>query len=103
MIARSLERRLRDHLRGKGSLFATDVSPMNDRTERPLLVLFDRNFDVPSIVKHEWTYAPLVHDVLAMRLNRVDIKGDGPAGAAGKKSYDLEAADDAFWRDNGDA
>jgi hypothetical protein len=103
MIARSLERRLRDHLRGKGSLFATDVSPMNDRTERPLLVLFDRNFDVPSIVKHEWTYAPLVHDVLAMRLNRVDIKGDGPAGAAGKKSYDLEAADDAFWRENGDA
>lgn len=102
MIARSLERRLRDHLRGKGSLFATDVSPMNDRTERPLLVLFDRNFDVPSIVKHEWTYAPLVHDVLAMRLNRVDIKGDGPAGA-GKKSYDLEAADDAFWRENGDA
>jgi hypothetical protein len=38
-----------------------------------------------------------------MRLNRVDIKGDGPAGAAGKKSYDLEAADDAFWRENGDA
>ena len=103
MIARSLEKRLRDHARGKGSLFATDVSPMNDRTERPLLCLFDRNFDVPSIVKHEWTYRPLVHDVLAMRLNRVDIKGDGPAGAAGKKSYDLEAADDAFWRENGDA
>lgn len=104
MIARSLERRLRDHARGKGGLFATDVSPMNDRTKRPVLCLFDRNFDVPAIVKHAWTYEPLVHDVLAMRLNRVDIKGDARAGeAAGKRSYDLDAADDAFWRDHGDA
>ena len=103
-IARSLEKRLRDHARGKGGLFATDVSPMNDRTERPVLCLFDRNFDVPSIVKHEWTYEPLVHDVLAARLNRVDIKGEGVAGeTAGKKSYDLDAADDAFWREHGGA
>jgi Sec-independent protein translocase protein TatA len=44
-----------------------------------------------------------VHDVLAMRLNRVDIKGDARAGEMGKKSYDLEAADDAFWSANADA
>ena len=110
MIARSLEKRLRDHARGKGGLFATDVGGPHDverkrdgTNERPILCLFDRNFDVPSIVKHAWTYEPLVHDVLAMRLNRVDIKGDARAGEIGKKSYDLEAADDAFWSANADA
>ena len=110
MIARSLEKRLRDHARGKGGLFATDVGGPHDverkrdgTNERPILCLFDRNFDVPSIVKHAWTYEPLVHDVLAMRLNRVDIKGDARASDIGKKSYDLEAADDAFWSANADA
>ena len=109
MIARSLEKRLRDHARGKGGLFAADVGgpnnaerKLNGMNDRPLLCLFDRNFDVPSIVKHAWTYEPLVHDVLAMRLNRVDIKGDARAGET-KKSYDLEAADDAFWSANADA
>jgi hypothetical protein len=30
-----------------------------------------------------WTYQPLVHDVLGMRLNRVDIKGETPVGPDG--------------------
>ena len=110
MISRALEKRLRDGALGKGGLFRADATPLNDRSERPLLCVFDRNFDVAAVVKHEWTYRPLVHDVLGMRLNRVDIRegrsrADGAAAADGvpKKSYDLDPENDAFWRENCDA
>ncbi|MDA9098200.1 Sec1 family protein [bacterium] len=101
MIGRALEKQLRDHLKGKGSLFQMDVSSVNQLNERPLLCIFDRNFDVPTVLQHSWSYQPLVHDVLHMRLNRVDILGENPADRlAGKKSYDLELEDDSFWNQN---
>jgi len=73
-VARALVQTLRDHLKGKNGLFAGDASGATH--DRPLLVLFDRAFDIPAAVKHDWKYAPLVHDILKMKLNRVDIGGD---------------------------
>ena len=107
MAATELDRRLRDHVKARGGLFAADdVGGFGGgfgggaARGRPLLCLFDRNFDLASALQHGWTYAPLVHDVLGMRVNRVDIAGgDSSAAAAAtmtKKSYDLED-NDPFW------
>ena len=77
---------------------------LGSREDRPILCIFERNFDLAAALQHAWTYAPLVHDVLDMRLNRVDITQGSSAldAAAGKKSYDLED-NDPFWRANNDA
>lgn len=104
MIASELERTLRDHMKGKGSLFSELGGGAGSAgAQRTLLCLFDRNFDLTAPLQHVWTYQPLVHDVLNMRLNRVDVKGESAADAAapnaGKKSYDLED-NDPFWTSN---
>ena len=66
--------------------------------QRPLLCLFDRNFELAVGVQHEWTYRPLVHDVLGMHLNRVTMAASTAAGAAGKPtSYELDESD-SFWQ-----
>jgi hypothetical protein len=120
MIARELEKLLRDHVAGKGSgLFANDLMSSSSSAaaggaqpsqQRPLLCIFDRNFDVAAALQHPWTYQPLVHDILGMRLNRVDVAGDDDAldkavggRGASKKSYELEESADPFWRNHGDA
>ena len=37
---------------------------MGGAGQRPILCLFDRNFDLSTALQHVWTYQPLVHDVL---------------------------------------
>ena len=107
MVAQQLEKQLRDHVDARGSMFSDHAgmgSGLGSREERPILCIFERNFDLAAALQHAWTYAPLVHDVLDMRLNRVDITQGSSAldAAAGKKSYDLED-NDPFWRANNDA
>ncbi|GJP62833.1 hypothetical protein CLOP_g19853 [Closterium sp. NIES-67] len=57
--------------------------------QRPLLFIADRNFELAVGVQHEWTYRPLVHDVLGMKLNRVSIHKGGAGGGAGAGSGPL--------------
>ena len=93
MVAQQLEKALRDHVAARGSMFS-DAHGFGGPSSRPILVIFERNFDLAAALQHAWTYAPLVHDVLGMRLNRVDITQGSSAldAAAGKKSYDLEVS-----------
>ena len=65
MAATELDRRLRDHVKARGGLFAADdVGGFGGgfgggaARGRPLLCLFDRNFDLASALQHGWTYAP---------------------------------------------
>jgi hypothetical protein len=46
--------------------------------QRPLLVLFDRNFELAVTLQHQWTYQPLVHDVMGLNLNRITVQVDLP-------------------------
>ena len=79
MVAQQLTKQLRDHVDARGSMFSDDgyagagSLSLGSREERPILCIFERNFDLAAALQHAWTYAPLVHDVLDMRLNRVDI------------------------------
>ena len=108
MVAKELESRIRDALNQRGNPFegGARMTPGSSSVQRPLLCLFDRNFDLTAMLQHAWTYQPLVHDVLNMRLNRVDVDTDGSASAATAgskpKSYTLERAD-PFWAENSHA
>ena len=84
MVAKELESRIRDALNQRGNPFegGARMTPGSSSVQRPLLCLFDRNFDLTAMLQHAWTYQPLVHDVLNMRLNRVDVDTDGSASAA---------------------
>lgn len=59
-----------------------------------VLVVLDRNFDLCTPLKHVSTYNALVHDVLEMKLNRINV-----ATKEGSKTFDIDAAD-SFWQEN---
>lgn len=107
MIAKELDARIREALSQRDSPFESGIglTMTGNSMQRPLLCLFDRNFDLTAMLQHSWTYQPLVHDVLHMRLNRVDVDADGIAGATSgskPKSYTLETSD-PFWKENASA
>lgn len=95
MVASLLDQRLRDHLLAKNNLFSESAS-FTSSFQRPVLCLFDRNFELSVAIQHDFRYRPLVHDVLGLRLNRLSVQGE----KGGKKSYELDRMDE-FWVENG--
>lgn len=59
-VAAALETRLRDHLKARSNLFSEGTSALAATLSRPLLVIFDRNFDLSVMLQHCWSYKPLV-------------------------------------------
>ena len=59
-VAAALEGRLRDHLKARSNLFSEGSTALSATLSRPLLVLFDRNFDLSVMLQHCWSYKPLV-------------------------------------------
>jgi hypothetical protein len=108
MVATQLDARLRDHLVSRNNLFS-EPSQLASSFQRPLLCLFDRNFELGVAVQHVFTYRPLVHDVLGLKLNRVVVNAE-PGAAGGvptlgrkpQKSFELDEGD-PFWVANGGA
>ncbi|XP_022858404.1 SEC1 family transport protein SLY1-like [Olea europaea var. sylvestris] len=95
MVASLLDQRLRDHLLAKNNLF-TEGGNFTSSFQRPILCIFDRNFELSVAIQHEFRYKPLVHDVLGLRLNRLNVKGE----KGGMKSFELDHSD-PFWMANG--
>lgn len=94
MVASLLDQRLRDHLLAKNNLF-TEGGNFTSSFQRPILCLFDRNLELSAAIQHDFRYKPLVHDVLGLRLNRLNVKGE----KGGIKTYELDHAD-PFWTAN---
>ena len=70
MVATKLESKLRDHyMNSKANALQMDVNPTN----RPIVVILERSFDLISMLSHSWTYSTMIHDVLDMKMNRVVI------------------------------
>lgn len=69
-----LDAKLRDHLRQRANMFAEATPALGATLQRPLLALFDRNFDLAAGLQHGWSYKPLVQDVLGLKLNRVTLQ-----------------------------
>lgn len=95
MVASALDQKLRDHLLAKNNLFS-EGGNFASSFQRPVLCLFDRNFELAAGIQHDFRYKPLVHDVLGLRLNRVSVPGE----KTGMKSFELDASD-PFWVANG--
>ncbi|KAG5582076.1 hypothetical protein H5410_052703 [Solanum commersonii] len=94
MVASLLDQRLRDHLLAKNNLFSEGAN-FTSSFQRPVLCLFDRNFELSVAIQHDFRYRPLVHDVLGLRLNRLNVQED----KGGIKSYELDRSD-PFWMAN---
>lgn len=101
MVGEKLDKRLRENLRdARNSFFTSDnVQAGQFSFQRPLLVLLDRNLDIATMLHHTWTYQALSHDVLDLKLNRVEIeestegRSPGARPSKKKKSYDLNTTD----------
>ncbi|TMW99335.1 hypothetical protein EJD97_002730 [Solanum chilense] len=94
MVASLLDQRLRDHLLAKNNLFSEGAN-FTSSFQRPVLCLFDRNFKLSVAIQYDFRYRPLVHDVLGLRLNRLNVQED----KGGIKSYELDRSD-PFWMAN---
>ncbi|CAI9104823.1 OLC1v1003587C1 [Oldenlandia corymbosa var. corymbosa] len=95
LVASRLDQRLQDHLLSKNNLF-TEGGNLTSQIQRPVLCLFDRNFELSVAIQHDFRYRPLVHDVLGLRLNKLNVQGE----KGGMKSYELDRLD-PFWVANG--
>ncbi|XP_055815445.1 SEC1 family transport protein SLY1 [Solanum dulcamara] len=91
MVASLLDQRLRDHLLAKNNLFS-EAGNFTGSFQRPILCLFDRNFELSVAIQHDFRYRALVHDVLGLRLNRLSVQGE----KGGMKSFELDRSD-PFW------
>ncbi|XP_057723729.1 SEC1 family transport protein SLY1-like [Arachis stenosperma] len=88
MVASALDQRLRDHLLSKNNLFS-EAGNFVSSFQRPVLCIFDRNFELAVAIQHDFRYQPLVHDVLGLRLNRLNVQGE----KGGMRSYELDSSD----------
>ncbi|CAL5348150.1 unnamed protein product [Camellia sinensis] len=95
MVASLLDHRLRDHLLAKNNLFS-EGGNFATSFQRPILCIFDLNFELFVATQHVFRYKALVHDVLGLRLNRLSVPGE----KGGMKSYELDRMD-PFWVANG--
>ncbi|MED6161389.1 Vesicle trafficking between the ER and Golgi [Stylosanthes scabra] len=95
MVAAALDQKLRDHLLSKNNLFS-EAGNFVSSFQRPVLCIFDRNFELAVAIQHDFRYRPLVHDVLGLRLNRLSVQGE----KGGMRSYELDSSD-PFWAANG--
>ncbi|KAJ3246301.1 Vesicle trafficking between the ER and Golgi [Chytriomyces hyalinus] len=110
-VAQKLDQRIREHIMNSrnNNLFsepsASSSSPSSmasslssNSSARPVLILLDRNVDLASMLAHTWTYSTLVHDLLDLNLNRVNIETEDK-GRKVKKTFDIDAHD-FFWVKN---
>eukprot|EP00435_Cladocopium_sp_Y103_P054346 s2661_g17.t1 len=116
MIAERLEERIRELLNRSGGvaaeLFAAARTgaevPGGSRSSvqwvhhsaacGPLLIILDRDIDLVTMLSHTWTYQAMVHDVLGMRLNKmqVPVESDDASAPPKARSYDVDDQD-SFW------
>ncbi len=74
LLCLQLDAKLRDALAGRTSLFseASGSAGLAASLHRPLLCLFDRNFELSVVLQHSWTYKPLVGAALCSLCWNVD-------------------------------
>jgi len=95
-VARMLDSKIRVALQNRANLFNESLGKgLSASLQRPLLCLFDRNFELSVSVQHAWMYKPLVHDALGLHLNRTES-----SPYLNGKVYQVDS-DDYFWESYG--
>ena len=95
-VGEILDRKIRDCLKDtRNTLFMGDpLSQGSLSSGRPLLIIVDRSIDLSTMLHHTWTYQALVHDILQMKLNKVEINDGQKKNQT--KNYSLNPTD-AIW------
>lgn len=86
------DQKLRDHLLSMNNLFTEGGRGFMSSFQRPLLCIFDRNFELSVGIQHDFRYRPLVHDVLGLKLNTLILPDE-------KKETFVDSSD-PFWSTN---
>jgi len=89
MIADMVNKKVQQELRNRANFFSSDLGH-----QRPVLVILDRQVDIPVMLLHGWTYQALVHETTTTRLNHVTCKSEKSI-----TQNDLDPTD-AFWMEN---
>lgn len=111
MLAQTLYKSLCENITTRSpvySLFADCLVSSNAATSdsngskpltsnRPLLLIFDRNADLNPPLMHSSSYQSLMDDLLDHRLNRVTIELNSKNNDAKKKTYDVNTHTDPFF------
>lgn len=95
MVGELLNKKIFEHLSTRSHIFTNSNANLLN-FQRPVMVIADRAIDLASPLHHAWTYQALCHDVLTLKSNRCTVPSDD--GKA--KTYDMNAADDFFWKEN---
>lgn len=90
LVAQRLAIELDSNLQG---LQASGVLPQTETCE---VVVLDRGFDTVAPAIHDWTYEPMVYDLLPIRNNAFTYSAETRAGAAEEKTHTLNDKD-SLW------
>ncbi|VDK38718.1 unnamed protein product [Taenia asiatica] len=119
-VAKDLDNRFRESLRdSRNTLFtgmehrafneagknggASGVALIPFSFQRPLLIILDRVLDLATPLHHAWTYQSLLHDIVGIHLNHVEMGMQNlveaeDARQTRMKRYDLTTSTDRIWR-----
>jgi sec1 family domain-containing protein 1 len=92
---------VRAHLKSRNNIFVENRQHGSVRQfQKTVMILLDRDIDLTVPLHHPWTYQAMMHDVLGMRANRVNVSSkDSVTGSNKSHTYDLDSSDD-FWADS---
>ncbi|CAK9439839.1 uncharacterized protein LODBEIA_P39390 [Lodderomyces beijingensis] len=97
-VAQELDLKIREYIsNAKSSGLGLDSNGSLSLSQRPVIILLDRNFDLASMFAHSWIYQCMVSDVFSLKRNTIKLIKPGKEGeAASVKNYDIDPRD-FFW------
>lgn len=104
LVAEKLTKKIRETLRdSRNNLFESKNPNSSNSTfgvsfQRPLLCLVDRTVDMSTPLHHTWTYQALIHDLLSLELNKVQVMEEESKSSnkSKPKLYELNPGN-KFW------
>ncbi|XP_037950938.1 vacuolar protein sorting-associated protein 45 [Teleopsis dalmanni] len=96
-VSQLLAKQVYDQITKESSLF--DYHTYENGAAPPLLLILDRRDDPVTPLLHQWTYQAMVHELLTIRNNRVDLSGT-PNVPKDLKELVLSGDQDEFYAKN---
>ncbi|ODV61596.1 syntaxin-binding protein [Ascoidea rubescens DSM 1968] len=96
LIAQSLDSKLKDHVINAKLSNNSSIS-----SNRSVLILLDRNFDLASMFAHSWIYQCMVFDIFKLERNTITITKSDEKNTDKiiTTKYDIDSSD-FFWNSN---
>eukprot|EP00435_Cladocopium_sp_Y103_P050591 s77_g15.t1 len=99
-LTRQLAHRLESRIHEEQSLFEGIVKSQQKGESTPVLLLFDRRNDPVTPLLQQWTYQAMVHELLGMTNNMVDLKKVSKDINRELETIVMSPLQDQFFNDN---